>query len=65
MHDAAVMLAKTGPNRFYGELEAPPSGRYYANLQPSIAAGEAAEPWRLQREIRLPSHDPMPFGGDP
>lgn len=64
-HDAAVMLAKTGPNRFYGELEAPPSGRYYANLRPSIAPGEAAEPWRLQREIRLPRRDPMAFGGGP
>jgi len=69
-HDATVTLARTGADRFYGQLEAaPPSGRYYATLRlpPTAgeAVGEAAPEWRLQREIRLPSRDPLPFGAVP
>ena len=63
--DEAVMLVRTGADRFYGQIEAPPSGRYYASLQPSGEPGEAAEAWRLQREILLPSRDPLPLGNDP
>jgi hypothetical protein len=67
--DAAVTLTKTGANHFYGQLEAPLAGRYYARLQPSDAPdetrGNGVEEWRLQREIRLPSRDPLPLGAGP
>jgi hypothetical protein len=69
LHDAAVMLAKTGANRFYGQLQTAPTGRYYARLRPSDlpdpARDDATEQWRLQHEIRLPSRDPLSLGSSP
>jgi len=67
--DASVLLAKTGADRFYGQLDAPAAGRYYASLQSEAANGEApdgaAGAWRLQREIRLPSREPLRLGTSP
>jgi hypothetical protein len=67
--DASVTLAPAGPGRFYGQLEAPAVGRYYASLRPADAAGnapaEAASDWRLQREVSLPNGDALRFGAAP
>jgi len=71
--DAAVTLSKIETDRFYGQLETQPSGRYYASLRPSNEPVEApdgtidgtVEAWRLQREIRLPSRVPLTLGFDP
>jgi hypothetical protein len=68
-HDAAVTLTKTEANHFYGQLETPARGRYYASLQPSSGPDEtthgSAQAWRLQREIRLPSSESLTLGLDP
>ena len=67
--DATVTLARTGADRFYGQLDAAPAGRYYASLQSEAANGAgpdgAAGAWRLQREIRLPSREPLRLGTSP
>lgn len=68
-HDAAVDLVNTGTNRYYGQLDSPLAGRYYANLRPSgpleEIRGGTTEEWRLQREIQLPSREPLPLGTGP
>jgi len=67
--DAVVTLSKIETDRFYGQLESQPSGRYYASLRPSDELVEAPdgtnEAWRLQREIRLPSRVPLTLGFAP
>ena len=67
--DEAIELSSSGADRFYGQLDAPPAGRYYVNLRPSESLAEirggTAEAWRLQREIRLPSREPLPLGTGP
>lgn len=67
--DVSVTLAPAGPGRYYGQLEAPAAGRFYASLRPANAAGEAlaeaAADWRLQREVSLPNGEALRFGAAP
>jgi hypothetical protein len=67
--DAAVMLARSPGGGYYGQLDTAPDGRYYVILQPAgtaAAPGDGAPlPWRLQREIQLPSSEPSHFGATP
>jgi len=66
--DATVVLTRTDAGRFYGQIDAAPAGRYYASLQALPATDDdavAPSPWRLQREVRLPSRDAIDFGANP
>jgi hypothetical protein len=62
--DRRIVLARTAPGRFRGELPDGLEGRWYAALLPVGVdrARASADDWRLARTLQLPSAEPIVFG---
>jgi hypothetical protein len=62
--DHRVVLARTAPGRFRGQLPRGLDGRWYARLRPATSGdGPASEiDWQLARSVRLPTSQAIRFG---
>ncbi len=62
--DCRVILARTAPGRFRGQLPRGLDGRWYARLRPAKSGDHAASEidWQLTRVVRLPAPQPIHFG---
>jgi hypothetical protein len=62
--DLRVVLARTAPGRFRGQLPRGLDGRWYARLRPATSGDGAVSEvdWQLARTLRLPAPQPIRFG---